>query len=74
MMKAAKDAVAEEAGKLCVEPPLVIGVTLLTSIDERQLREELGVAASVPGHVERMARLAKSAGLMAWSPLLTRSN
>lgn len=43
--------------------PLLVAVTLLTSIDERALREELGVPCSPTEHVLRLARLAAEAGL-----------
>lgn len=59
MMKAAKEAISEASA----QPPKVIGVTLLTSIDQAMLNEELGVAGEVARHVERMAVLAKEAGL-----------
>ncbi len=63
MMKAAKDAASESAAQLDVEPPKVIGVTLLTSIDQTQLNSELGVGGSVADQVTRMASLAREAGL-----------
>lgn len=63
MMKAAKDAALRSAGKLGIAPPLVLGVTLLTSIDQRGLRDELNVAETVTAYVEHMARMALSAGL-----------
>ena len=63
MMKAARDAAVQSAEQLNVDPPKVIGVTLLTSIDQAQLNCELGVDRSVADHVTRMARLAKDAGL-----------
>ena len=63
MMKAAKDAAVEESAKLGVNPPLVIGVTVLTSIDQQVLNEEMRVAGSVTDQVVHMAKLAKEAGL-----------
>ncbi|OFX13782.1 MAG: orotidine 5'-phosphate decarboxylase [Armatimonadetes bacterium RBG_16_58_9] len=63
MMRAAKEAATEEAGKLNLQPPKVIGVTLLTSIDQRQLNEELGVPGSLVYQVVQMAGLAQEAGL-----------
>jgi len=63
MMKAAKDAVLRDAGKLGVAPSLVLGVTLLTSIDQQQLRDELSIPDTVNAYVERMARMAQAAGL-----------
>jgi orotidine-5'-phosphate decarboxylase len=43
--------------------PLVIAVTVLTSIDSRQLREELGARAGARTQVLRLARLAQDSGL-----------
>lgn len=62
MMKAAKDAAQEESARLRIPPPKVIGVTLLTSIDQSTMRE-LGIPGMVSGHVRKMALLAKSVGL-----------
>jgi len=63
MMKAAKDAAVEEAAKLGIVPPKVIGVTLLTSISGEMLNSELRVPGSTADHVVHMAKLAKEAGL-----------
>jgi len=46
-----------------VHAPLVIGVTVLTSIDEQILNEELHVPGSIRAQVVRLAQLAQSAGL-----------
>ena len=45
--------------------PLVIAVTVLTSMDENALRQALGVDGACPpaAHVERLAGLAKTAGM-----------
>jgi orotidine-5'-phosphate decarboxylase len=58
MLRAAVD--ASKAASLF--PPLVIAVTVLTSIDQTALNNELGVGALVSEHVVRLAQLAKSAG------------
>lgn len=63
MMKAAKDAVVEESAKLGKPRPLVIGVTVLTSIDQRILGEEMRVPGTVADQVVHLARLAQKAGL-----------
>jgi orotidine-5'-phosphate decarboxylase len=44
-------------------PPLVIGVTLLTSIDEPTLQQELRIPEDAHNYVLHLARLAQSAGL-----------
>jgi orotidine-5'-phosphate decarboxylase len=63
MMKAAAAAARDEAAKLGIEPPKVIGVTLLTSIDTMTLTDELRIASGLVSHVVHLAKLAKSSGL-----------
>ncbi|MCX6344145.1 MAG: orotidine-5'-phosphate decarboxylase [Armatimonadetes bacterium] len=63
MMKAAKDAALEAAEKAGVNPPLVIGVTILTSIDQPTLNNELRTPGAVADQVVNLAKLAKEAGL-----------
>ena len=58
MMRAAADA-AEEAG---ANRPLVLGVTVLTSLGEDDLAAT-GLAGPVPDQVMRLARLAQASGL-----------
>ena len=62
MMEAAADAAANAAAKAGRERPLVIGVTVLTSLDGAQL-EETGVPSGVLDHVVHLAALAQRAGL-----------
>ena len=62
MMQAAADAAANTAGRLGRERPIVIGVTVLTSLDETQLRET-GVSAGLLDHVVHLAALAQQSGL-----------
>lgn len=70
MLQAAEKAAQETAQSLGRTPPLILGVTVLTSMDESEL-EDIGVAADVPRQVERLARLAVRAGLrgLVCSPL-----
>lgn len=63
MMKAAKDAAVETAEREGVTPPLVIGVTVLTSIDRDTLNNELRVSGTVVYQVVNLAKLAREAGL-----------
>ncbi len=63
MMKAAKDAAVEESAKLGKPCPLVIGVTVLTSIDQTVLNDEMRVSGTVADQVVNLAKLAKKAGL-----------
>lgn len=62
MMQAAAEA-AQEARKAGRMPPKLIGVTVLTSISERMLSEELGISRSIPDQVAHLARAAVSCGL-----------
>ena len=62
MMRAAADAAREAASRRNATPPLVIGVTVLTSLDAAALAET-GVSAPVLDHVVMLARLAQAAGL-----------
>ncbi len=57
MMRAAREAVARLA-----RPPLLIGVTVLTSLSDADLAA-IGYAGSAAANVERLARLAADAGL-----------
>ena len=57
MMRAAREAV-----DTVVHPPLLIGVTILTSMDEPALAQ-VGYAGSAAQNVERLARLAQASGL-----------
>jgi len=62
MMQAAADAAANAAVRLGRERPIVIGVTVLTSLDEAQL-QETGVKAALLDHVVHLATLAQQSGL-----------
>jgi orotidine-5'-phosphate decarboxylase len=62
MMKAAREAADNEAAKLGQPSPLVIAITMLTSLSEEAMGE-IGVSGALAGQVGRLADLAKSAGL-----------
>jgi orotidine-5'-phosphate decarboxylase len=57
MLQAASDAVAS-----CSHPPLLIGVTLLTSLDAQDL-SDIGITATVEDQVVRLASLVQQSGL-----------
>jgi orotidine-5'-phosphate decarboxylase len=63
MMSAARSAAAEEADKLGVEPPIIIAVTVLTSINSETLQHELSVPILLQNQVSHLAQLAQNAGL-----------
>jgi orotidine-5'-phosphate decarboxylase len=62
MMQAARDAARETAARERRDPPLVIAVTVLTSMNAAML-DETGVHAPVLDQVLRLAELAQAAGL-----------
>jgi orotidine-5'-phosphate decarboxylase len=70
MLKAAEHVAQENAWKFGRTPPLVLGVTVLTSLDSGALRE-IGSDANVEFQVRRLATLATKAGLrgLVCSPL-----
>jgi orotidine-5'-phosphate decarboxylase len=62
MMQAARDAARSTAAAERRRPPLIIGVTVLTSISPGGLKE-IGIETPVIDQVSRLARLAQEAGL-----------
>lgn len=62
MMRAAIDAAHDEAARLNRERPLVIAVTVLTSIDAATL-QSVGVTRPLIDQVEALATMARDAGL-----------
>ena len=70
MMKAAEKAAEETAWEIGKSPPLVLGVTILTSMDSQTL-SEVGLDPNVGRQVRRLANMANTAGLrgLVCSPL-----
>ena len=70
MMRAAEESAQQTASQSGRNVPLVLGVTVLTSIDTAGL-EEIGCGSNVGKQVERLASLAVKAGLrgLVCSPL-----
>lgn len=60
--RAMMQAAAQEAAKAGAQAPLVIGVTMLTSLDVHDLAD-IGVTRSPAEHVVALAELAKASGL-----------
>jgi orotidine-5'-phosphate decarboxylase len=62
MLKAAEQAAQETAWRLGHSPPLILGVTVLTSLDAGALKE-IGLDGNVDYQVRRLAAVATKAGL-----------
>ncbi len=62
MMKAAVEAANETAIRRNTPVPIVLAVTVLTSMDGMSLRRELKITRSLPRQVSHLARLAQRAG------------
>jgi len=63
MMKAAAEASKKISLTLGIRKPLILGVTLLTSINQEILEKDLGITRRLEEHVVHLAKLAKTAGL-----------
>jgi len=63
MMKAALKAAAAESSELEIQRPLILGVTLLTSIDQNILNAQLRIPGDIESQVVQLTRLAEEAGL-----------
>jgi orotidine-5'-phosphate decarboxylase len=63
MMRAAEESAQQTALQSGRNAPLVLGVTVLTSLDRHALAAEVGVSSTVEAHVLRLAARAQEAGL-----------
>ena len=65
MMRAAADAASQTAERLGAKPPIILGVTVLTSLDRETLEQEIGLAlgAGLGAFVTAKARQVREAGL-----------
>jgi orotidine-5'-phosphate decarboxylase len=72
MMRGAEIAVREHCDGTSIRKPLLIGVTVLTSLDMLALTK-IGISDSIESQVERLAKLAKESGMdgLVTSPLET---
>jgi orotidine-5'-phosphate decarboxylase len=62
MMKWAQEATGTEAQKLGIKAPLILGVTMLTSIDQKAMADDLRVKGDLEDQVVHLAKLAQQAG------------
>jgi orotidine-5'-phosphate decarboxylase len=62
MLSAAAETATSEAGRIGIRRPLLLGVTLLTSLSAATLHEELSVTLDTASYVGQLARLARNAG------------
>jgi orotidine-5'-phosphate decarboxylase len=63
MMKLSLQAAKEEASRLGTEQPIILGVTILTSVDQVTMNQELRIPGDVETQVVHLAKLAEKAGL-----------
>ena len=63
MMKAAAEATKKTSLALGINKPIILGVTLLTSINQEILEKEIGIKKELEEQVVHLAKLAKAAGL-----------
>lgn len=63
MLQTTAEAVKEEAYKQGRKPPLLIAVTVLTSLDETSLKHEVGIERGLEEQVVHWAKLARECGL-----------
>lgn len=60
MLRAAKETATEQAEKLGITAPSIIGVTMLTSMDDSDLKD-IGMREDVPNTAKQLTSLAKNA-------------
>ena len=63
MIKACVEATNNRAKELNTDPPIILGETILTSIGQKTLVNELGVQSNTLDHCMRLAAIAKDSGL-----------
>lgn len=62
MMRAAVEAARSSAARIGIDPPAILAVTILTSLDGEDVAE-IGIDGGIPDAVERLARLALASGV-----------
>lgn len=61
MIKTTKEAIVDEASKLGVKPPVMLAVTVLTSLSDEDMKR-LNINSTAKEYVLHLAKLAKEAG------------
>jgi orotidine-5'-phosphate decarboxylase len=62
MMEKAVESAKEEAARLQTPPPLILGVTILTSLDKKDM-QSIGIDGAIAEEVLRLVELSEKAGL-----------
>ena len=62
MICAAADALRDTSSQIGCKPPILLGVTLLTSLSWEELKDELHIGLPVIDYVTSMARMVKDSG------------
>jgi orotidine-5'-phosphate decarboxylase len=62
MVQAASDGLKTAAGELGVQTPILLGVTVLTSVSQEELNDQLRVAGTVGEQVAHLAQLTQDSG------------
>ena len=63
MMQAASQSAGEEAARLNINRPRVIAVTVLTSLGQEELNDQIGITGSIEDRVKFWSKTAKESGL-----------
>lgn len=63
MMKVTAEAVRGEAARRGLAKPIILAVTILTSMSEKELSEDLSIGKALEDEVLHLAKIAKDAGL-----------
>jgi orotidine-5'-phosphate decarboxylase len=63
MMEKAAEAAADEAAELGVKPPVTLAVTILTSLTEKDLKNDLNICRNPEDQVVSLAVMAKGCGM-----------
>ncbi len=63
MMKTVSSRILEEADKCNFQKPILLAITVLTSLSSDELREDLKIEIPLEEYVVHLAKLAKNAGL-----------